>query len=119
MTTLDLTKSRFLIPELRKIIAGLTQLNSVDTSLKRIIEKLYSYLDDPHQVNADEFKSVLEVARHIAHSYDQEGVIFARGLTHILEEIDFLALSKSLLKSERYSPLLQKIDRFYSLATEK
>lgn len=128
MTTIDLTRSQFLMPLLQKMMTGLTQLSNSDSALNQKIYELHHFLAEPHQVDGNALLSIVDSAKDLASSYEFKkekipgnfvsalpGIFFAART-----ELEHMIKSKQLMEEPKSTIARLEIDieRFYKLATE-
>jgi predicted transcriptional regulator len=114
MSFIDLSKSKSLTAIISTIINDMAGLNSIDSSIKKIIDQLKQYLQNPAEVEGEQLKATLKSALDISTSYDD--MKLAHLLTQAIEETDFLTLSQRLTHSDKLASLSYQIDYFYKLA---
>lgn len=110
MTTLNLTKSRIFLPELKKILPKLFELNPADIDLKKTIKEINFYINYPFEVHDNIIKSLLQKLHSIVVSYGSEAKELAITLSYLVEEINFMADSERLMN--KHASIKIKIDIF-------
>lgn len=127
MTTIDLTKSQFLLPLLQRMLVGLTQLSVSDAALNQKVYELHHFLSSPNEVPAEELLAILDSAKDLASSYETKKDRSSGNLASALPGIFFSAKAEleHMLKSKRLmelpisGKLANQIERFHSLATKR
>lgn len=115
MSTIDLTKSKFLLRDLKVIESELIKLNKVDSTIQRVVNALEAFINSPQSVNSESIKGIVTIAYEVSKSYSKETKDLTSSLDRILEEIDYLVLSQSLVPAQ--ADLIRKVEEFYKLAT--
>lgn len=129
MTAIDLTRSQFLIPLLKSMVTGLTQLSSSDSALNQKVYELHHFLSEPAQVDGEALMSLMDSAKDLASSYEikrGKNTSLVVGLPSIFysarAELEHMIKSKKLselpsIGSGKVAQLEVDIERFYKLAT--
>jgi hypothetical protein len=133
MTELDLTKSKMLLPLLKYITDGLSQLNTIDPALHKVMGRFRSYMLQPSQIMGEELIKTIDETKEIVSSYEikaQEGKGETTDLPNALynarTEVENLMSTKKLEHPEILQPdsakiaeLVESANNFYSLAAGK
>lgn len=105
MVLINLKKSQVFLRDLNQVKNSLTQLNSIDLTIKKIVKAMESFLNAPENVDAQEIQTILSLAKEIVQSYENHKLVEA--LDRLLDELDFMTTSQKVANLER------KVHLFY------
>jgi hypothetical protein len=108
MTLINLKKSQFFLRELAQVKDSLSQLNSVDLTIKRLVSAIETFLNAPESVDSQNIQEILILAKELSDSYENHQL--SESIAILLDELDFLETS------QRTAKLAAKIEKFYWLS---